>query len=206
MNRIKERYNKISGVYDCFHWPVEFVFSKWRKRLLKEAFGKTLEVGIGTGNNIPFYPEGVALTGIDISENMLNKARKKSHKNSIRARFKVMDAQNLEFTDNSFDTVVTSFVFCTVSDPVEGLKEIMRVCKNGGKILMMEHVRSSHKITGKIMDLLNPLPHFIIGDNLNRRTFINLMEAGIKEENIEVENFWFDIVKHFRIRNIKQGI
>lgn len=174
--------------------------------MLKEASGETLEVGIGTGKNIPYYPEGVVLTGIDLSENMINKAHKRSNKSSIPAHLRVMDAQHLQFGDNSFDTVVTSFVFCTVPDPVQGLQEIMRVCRNDGKILMMEHVRSDHKVMGRIMDVLNPVSRSILGDNMNRRMYLNMLEAGFKEENIEVENFWFDIVRHFRIRNIKHDI
>ena len=202
MNRIKERYNRISGVYDYLELPMESVFSKWRKELLREAYGETLEVGIGTGKNLPYYPEGIVLTGIDFSENMLNRARRKARKSTIQTHLKVMDAQNLQFADNSFDTVVSFCVFCSVPDPVRGLQEIMRVCRNGGKIIMMEHVRSEQKVIGKLMDVLNPIPCRLIGENLNRPTYFNLLKAGFKEDNIEVKNLWFDIVKHFRIRNI----
>lgn len=203
MNQIKERYNRISGIYDFLEWPVEFMLLKWRKELLKEAAGKTLEVGIGTGKNLPWYPAEVLLTGIDFSEQMINKARRNARKRGDRPELKVMDAEDMQFEDNSFDTVVTSCVFCSVPNPVSGLQEIRRVCKNGGKILMLEHVRSNHRMAGKLMDILNPIPCRIIGENVNRRTYDNLIEAGFDKNDIEAKNLWFDIVKKFRIINHK---
>lgn len=203
MNHIKKRYNRISGIYDYLEWPAEFMLLKWRKELLKEAAGKTLEVGIGTGKNLPWYPSEVLLTGIDFSEQMINKARIKARKRGDRPELKVMDAEDMQFEDNSFDTVVTSCVFCSVPNPVRGLQEIRRVCKNGGKILMLEHVRSNHRMAGKLMDILNPISCRIIGENVNRRTYDNLIEAGFDKNDIEVKNLWFDIVKKFRIINHK---
>ena len=113
--------------------PMENMFSKWRKKLLENASGKTLEVGIGTGKNIPYYPADVDLTGIDFSEKMISKAKEKVA-GGKNIKLMEMDAENMKFDDNSFDTVVTSCVFCSVPDPIQGLKEIRRVCKNGGKI------------------------------------------------------------------------
>ncbi len=202
-NKIKKRYDRIAGMYDLMEMPMEGMFAKWRKKMLKGASGETLEVGIGTGKNIPHYPAGVNLTGIDFSEKMISKAKEKvtGHKN---IQLLVMDAQNIKFADNSFDTVVTSFVFCSVPDPVQGLKEIRRVCKNGGKILMLEHVRSHKKVVGPLMDVFNFIPLNIYGANINRETYDNLLKAGFEPKNIRVENVWFDIVKLIRIINKKQ--
>ena len=200
MSKTQQRYNRIAGLYDILEAPMEHMFTKWRKELLKDASGKTLEVGIGTGKNIEHYPTGVELTGIDFSEKMLERARKKAEDHPT-VRLFLMDAQNMSFENNSFDTVVTSCVFCSVPDPVQGLKEIKRVCKSGGKILMLEHVRSNKKAAGKIMDFLNPIPLNIYGANINRRTYENLLKAGFKPENIKVENIWSDIVKLIRITN-----
>lgn len=199
-NKTQKRYNRIAGLYNILEAPMEHMFSKWRKKLLVEALGKTLEVGIGTGKNMEHYPTVVELTGIDFSEKMLAWARKKAEDHPT-VRLLLMDAQNMSFEDNSFDTVVTSCVFCSVPDPVQGLKEIKRVCKTGGKILMLEHVRSNKKAVGKIMDLLNPIPLNIYGANVNRRTYENLLKAGFKPEDIKVENIWSDIVKLIRITN-----
>jgi ubiquinone/menaquinone biosynthesis C-methylase UbiE len=118
------------------------------RKLLQGVKGKVLEVGIGTGRNIPYYPHNVELTGIDFSPKMVEIARKKA-KNKENVTILEMDAENMDFNDNSFDTVITSCVFCSVPDPVQGLKEIKRVCKNGGKIVMLEHVRSHKKVWGR---------------------------------------------------------
>jgi ubiquinone/menaquinone biosynthesis C-methylase UbiE len=114
-----------------------------------------------------------------------------------------MDVQALTFADNTFDTVITSCVFCSVPDPIKGLKEIRRVCKNGGKIIMLEHMRSDKKVTGKFMDLINFIPLHIWGANINRRTIGNLEKAGFDEEAIEYQDIWSDIVKFIEIKNKK---
>ena len=189
-------------MYDLMEAPMESMFSKWREELLKSASGKTLEVGIGTGKNIPHYPVNVDLTGIDFSEKMISKAKKKATVDK-KVKLIIMDAQSMKFEDNSFDTVVTSCVFCSVPDPVQGLKEIRRVCKNSGNIFMLEHVRSHKKAIGQLMDAFNFIPLNIYGANINRETYQNLLKAGFQPEQIEVENLWFDIVKFIRINNKK---
>jgi len=189
-------------MYDLMEMPMEGMFAKWRKKMLKGASGKALEVGIGTGKNIPHYPADVDLTGIDFSEKMISKAKEKVT-GGKNVRLLLMDVQQMQFDDNSFDTVVTSCVFCSVPDPVQGLKEIRRVCKSGGKILMLEHVRSHKKVIGSLMDAFNFIPVNVYGANINRETFQNLLKAGFQPENIEVENLWLDIVKLIRINNEK---
>jgi len=202
-NEIKKRYNRIAGLYDLMEAPMEGMFSQWRKKMLKGASGKTLEVGVGTGKNLSFYPKDIELTGIDFSEKMMEKARNKNNA-PAKTQLLEMDAENMQFDDNSFDTVITSCVFCSVPDPVQGLKEIKRVCKNGGKILMLEHVRSRKKVAGPLMDAFNFIPLNIYGANINRETYQNLLKAGFKPENIEIENLWLDIVKLIRINNKKE--
>ena len=199
-NKIKKRYNRIARLYDIMESPMETGFSKWRKELLKQARGQTLEVGIGTGKNILHYPDEVKLTGIDFSERMIEIAKKKA-KDKNKVRLQVMDAEDLQYEDNMFDTVVTSCVYCSVPDPVKGLKEMKRVCKSGGKILMLEHVRSNKKMVGKAMDILNPIPLNIYGANINRRTYENLLKAGFDPDQINVKYLWFDIVKLININN-----
>lgn len=150
-NKIKKRYNRIAGLYDIMEVPMEAMFSKWRKEMLKDTSGKILEVGIGTGKNISYYGENVDLTGIDFSDKMISKAKERVAGNK-NIQLLEMDAQQMQFDDNAFDMVVTSCVFCSVPNPVEGLREIRRVCKNGGKILMLEHVLSNKKVVGPLMD------------------------------------------------------
>ncbi|MGK7396353.1 MAG: class I SAM-dependent methyltransferase [Candidatus Cyclobacteriaceae bacterium M3_2C_046] len=200
--KIRSRYNRIAGIYDILEGPMENMFRERRKSLLSEARGKVLEVGIGTGKNILYYSEPVQLVGIDFSPGMIEKAKQKFQLPNVQLL--TMDAENMAFKDNEFDTVVTSCVFCSVPDPVKGLKEIRRVCRNGGKILMLEHVRSENKFIGSLMDMVNAVPLHVYGANINRRTIENLKKAGFSEDNMNVENIWYDIMKVIRIKNIKK--
>jgi len=192
--KIKRRYNRVAQIYDWLDKPMEsFMFSEWRDILVGEVSGKTLEVGVGTGKNIPFYPEDVDLTAIDFSPAMLEQAREKFKDDPKNITFLEMDVEDMRFEDETFDFVVTSCVFCSVPHPVQGLKEIRRVLKPGGQLRMLEHVRSSHEVIGKLMDWLNFIPVNIWGANINRETVDNLKKAGF--EDIKVTELWKDIVK-----------
>ena len=203
-NKVKDRYNRIARFYDFLEYPMEKGLSRWREKLLEDAEGKTLEVGIGTGKNMLYYPEEVELTGIDFSKEMIAKAEKRLKKldNHNNISLELMDVENMRYQNNAFDTVVTSCVFCSVPNPIQGLKQIKRVCKQGGNILMLEHVRSDKKVIGKFMDLLNPIPLHLYGANINRETYDNLIQAGFNPKNIRVENLWYDIVKLVKIDNV----
>lgn len=204
--KIKQRYNRVSRVYDWLEKPMEAMTSnEWRDRMMDQIEGReVLEVGVGTGKNLPHYPENLEVTGIDFSEKMLEKARAKAV-GLAQIELIEMDAQAMTFPDNTFDTVLTSCVFCSVPDPVAGLKEIRRVCKKGGKIIMLEHMRSQQPIVGKFMDVVNFLPLHVWGANINRRTIENLHQAGFRTDEIEAEDVWMDIVKFIEIRNRKES-
>lgn len=100
---------------------------KWRTEVMKELQGDVLEVGVGTVKNIQYYPDNINVTAIDFSEKMLSKAREKAEKFNKKVKMMQMDAQNMMFSDNSFDCVFTTCVFCSVPDPVKGLNEIKQV-------------------------------------------------------------------------------
>lgn len=97
----------------------------------------------------------------------------------------------MDFDDETFDTVVTSCVFCSVPDPVKGLKEIYRVLKPVGRLIMLEHVRSQHWLIGKLMDMINFIPLHLWGANINRNTVENVRKAGFRD--IEVTYLRRDI-------------
>ncbi|MFG6120875.1 class I SAM-dependent methyltransferase [Thalassobacillus sp. B23F22_16] len=174
---IKRRYNRISGVFDMMD---RMIRETWRKELLEHASGKVLEVGVGTGANLKYYPDHVEVTGIDFSPMMLKKAREKADNLPPSFELVEMDAQQMDFADNTFDTVVSTCVFCSVPDPIQGLKEIRRVTKPKGKIIMLEHMRSDNEMIGKAMDVLNPIGLHIVGANINRKTMDNIKQAGLK--------------------------
>ena len=197
--KIKKRYDRISKVYDWLEQPMEWMmFEKWRQEVSESLKGKVLEIGVGTGKNIPYYPEGAEVTAIDFSGKMLARAKKKAEKTGKTVELLHMDAQDMDFADNTFDVVFTTCVFCSVPDPVQGLKEIRRVLKPCGEAIMIEHVRSEKKILGKLMDLLNPIPRTIYGANINRRTVENVKKAGFTD--VQVKNLTGDIVKKIRMK------
>ncbi|HZJ80155.1 MAG TPA: class I SAM-dependent methyltransferase [Dysgonamonadaceae bacterium] len=200
-NKTNHYYDRNAAVYDKVLSPVEKTLSKWRRRLLKDAQGKTLEIGIGTGKSLSDYPKGVSIVGIDSSENMLKHARKRANGYNHIEELLIMDAEDLTFPDNTFDTVVSSCVFCSVHNPVKAFREIKRVCKSDGNIYLLEHVRSQKKVLGKLMDILNPISFRLYGDNINRKTYDNLIEAGFEASQIEVESVWSDVWQIYRINN-----
>jgi len=110
-----------------------------RKRLLAHAKGEVLETGVGTGFNLRHYPADVQLTAVDLSENMLAIAKKHAESLSLSVTFRKANVQELEFPDNSFDTISESLCLCTYPDPLKALSEMVRVCKPDGKILLIEH-------------------------------------------------------------------
>jgi phosphatidylethanolamine/phosphatidyl-N-methylethanolamine N-methyltransferase len=183
---IKARYNRIAGIFDAMEVLMEFRAKTWRQVLWNTVqTGRILDVGVGTGKNLPYYPKSGEIVGIDLSDRMLAKACQRAKDLQIPVELREMDAQALNFPDDSFDTVVASFVFCSVPDPVLGLRELGRVVKPAGKILLLEHVRLEGKFAGLLMDLLNPLVVRLVGANINRRTVENVRLAGLKLESVE---------------------
>lgn len=182
----KRRYNRIAPVYDFMGGLIERSrYSRWREMLWRKVEGgNVLEVGVGTGTNFPYYPPQAEITAIDFSEKMLAYARDKASKQGVQIRLKQMDVQKLEFADNTFDTVVASFVFCSVPDPVGGLTEVERVCKPGGQVLLLEHVLSANRVLARLMNLANPLVVRSIGANINRRTIENVANSGLRVEQV----------------------
>lgn len=176
----RKRYNRIAFLYDFMEAPMESLrFASWRRRLTDRIAGpKALEVGVGTGKNLPYYPKDVHLTAIDLSPQMLARAKQKASKMGNDVDLKEMDVQHLDFADNTFDTVFATFVFCSVPDPIAGLEELKRVCKPDGRLLLLEHMRPGNSTLGFIFDVLNPMVVRMMGANINRRTTDNLRAAG----------------------------
>ncbi len=182
----RRRYDRIAPVYDFLESLVERSrYSKWREMLWSKVEGSNiLEIGAGTGKNFPYYPEDVEITAIDFSDKMLSRAREKAKKQDLKVHLQQMDAQHLEFEDNTFDTVAATFVFCSVPDPVQGFREIERVCKLDGKVLLLEHVLSANRILARLMNLANPIVVRVMGPNINRRTAENVIRSGLRVEQV----------------------
>ncbi len=191
----KRRYDRVANFYDVFETPMEILaFSKWRSELFKRIDGeKILEVGIGTGKNIPYFKEWDAV-GIDISHKMIERALKRAKIFGKKVDLIVGDVENLPFRDESFDAVISTYVFCSVENPEKGLSEIYRVLKNGGKAYFLEHVRSENECVGKIMDILNPIFR-VIGPEINRRTVEKIKKTGFSiSEDLKLMTSVFRLV------------
>jgi phosphatidylethanolamine/phosphatidyl-N-methylethanolamine N-methyltransferase len=186
--KTQARYDRIAPIYDLMELLPERRFSAWRERLWAEVpEGRVLEVGVGTGKNLPYHPPGVEVVGIDISQRMLQRAQRRAEELGKTLELHQMDAQRLDFPDDSFDAAVATFVFCSVPDAVHGLRELARVVKPEGKILLLEHVRIDEpEMAGKVMDLLDPLVVRLMGPHINRRTEETVRQAGLEVERVEI--------------------
>jgi ubiquinone/menaquinone biosynthesis C-methylase UbiE len=182
----RARYQRIAPLYDKMEAMSERRFRIWRPRLWSLVRGpKVLEVGVGTGKNMPYYPQGLAITAIDLTPGMLERAQTRAQALNLEVDLRLADVQALDFPNNTFDDVVATCVFCSVPDPVLGLREIARVLKPGGQALFLEHVRAANALLGLLMDALNPLVVRMMGANINRRTVENVQKSGLQLERVK---------------------
>lgn len=151
----------------------------WRQELLSSVEPPVLEVGIGTGASLRWYNGQAPLIVVDREGSMARSALARAVALGQPAVVGQMDAQYLAFPDAAFASVVTSLVFCSVTDPLRGLRQIRRVLRPGGRLYMIEHVRPDHPLLGPLLDLVNLPWHALSQDcNLNRRTADNVVAAG----------------------------
>lgn len=156
---IKRAYAILSPVYDFLFDKVFYPGRVAAINLLEIQPGdRVLEVGVGTGLNLPLYPRNCSVTGVDISEEMLRKAKQRVKEYGIgNVTLEVMDASRLEFPDNSFDRVVATYVISAVPDPVKTLLEMRRVCKPSGHIVILNHFKSDNPVIGAFEEMLAPV-------------------------------------------------
>jgi ubiquinone/menaquinone biosynthesis C-methylase UbiE len=162
-------------------------FGAHREALLKRVHGRVLEIGGGTGANLPFYGAGVEEVVItEPEEPMARRLERKLPKHSLNARVVHASAEALPFEDESFDFAVSTLVLCTVNDPPRALEEVRRVLKPGGQLVFLEHVRSGDPKLARWQDRLQPL-QFRVGHgcHCNRRTLDNVTQAGFTVSELE---------------------
>ena len=193
--------NRMAPVYGAIEGLVErAVFQRWRQELWSRVRpAKMLEVGVGTGRNLVYYPPGARVTAIDINVSRLTRARQRAARLHVDVDLRHMDAQHLEFPDGTFDVAIAAFVFCSVPDPTAGLRELGRVVRAGGDIWLLEHMRvEDPPWIGRLLDALNPLALSMVGDNINRRTVENVKRSGLRI--LTVENLKGELVRLIHAR------
>lgn len=184
----RSRYDAAAPIYDLLEWPVErWLYRSWREQLWAKVEGpEVLEIGVGTGRNIPYYPDEVRVTAIDLSPKMLHRARRVAARHPEKdATLREMNAQDLDLPDGAFDEVVSTFVFCSVPDPVKGLREALRVTRPGGRLHLLEHVKAAPAWLGRAMEILDPPMHWLTGVHIARETAENVKRAGWIVERVE---------------------
>jgi phosphatidylethanolamine/phosphatidyl-N-methylethanolamine N-methyltransferase len=183
----QRRYDRQATLYDVMEVPIELLaFKRLRKRLWSEVQGAlVLEVGVGTGKNLPYHPNDTRSVAIDISPRMLRRADRRARRLGRAVDLVLADAQHLPFRDDAFDAAADTFVFCSVPDPVAGLQEVRRVVRDGGRVHLLEHVRARNPIVGRLMDLANPVAIRMTGANINRDTVSNMATAGLELDDVQ---------------------
>jgi ubiquinone/menaquinone biosynthesis C-methylase UbiE len=150
---ISRKYDRFARWYDWIEGLPDLLgVSKLRQRLLRRGSGCFLEIAVGTGKNLKFYPRGSRIIALDLSPEMLNVARQRAAKLPVNISFVLADAEALPFSEKSFDTVVSSLSACTFPNPVCAYREMARVCKPSGRILLLEHGRSDRKWLARFQD------------------------------------------------------
>ena len=187
-------YGRVAPIYDLYSGPMEWMgTARRRRRVLAGATGEVLEAGVGTGLNLEYYPAGVDVTGIDISPRMLSRARRRAEAAAVDVTLDVADVEDLPYGDARFDTATATCVYCSVADPVRGLRELARVTKPEGRVLLLEHVRPRNRLLGALADLVSPLTRRLFGPEVNRRTERNVEAAGREIVTVGRDGVWREI-------------
>lgn len=196
---IAEKYDRFARWYDWVEGVPDLLGVKWlRRRLLRNASGTVLEVAVGTGKNLLYYPRGCRITGIDVSREMLQVARRRAASLSMDVSLSLADAAGLPFRDRCFDTVVSSLSTCTFPYPARAIREMARVCRPGGRMLLLEHGRSDREWLGRWQD--RHVDRFAkpLGCHWNRKPLELVEQAGLKV--VRAQRTFFGIFHQIEVR------
>lgn len=184
--RVTAIYDRLAPDYDRLEGAVErtLMGREMRAALGAELRGAVLEVGIGSGRNLPYYDQAVThVIGVDLSGGMLREARRAAADVGRPIVLVRMDAEHLAFPNATFDSVVTSLSLCTVADPARALREMARVCKPDGRVVLLEHVRSPVLPLFWLQRLLTPLQQRAMGCHLDRATIDLARDLGFEVQS-----------------------
>jgi len=184
-----------AAVYDYFMVPFEALgVRKWRRLLWSQVKdGRVLDVGAGTGLNVSCYRSEHQVIALDNSGHFLERARRRARKKQVHVEFVLGDVQNIPFGDAEFDSVISTFLFCQLHNPQQGFRELHRVLKPGGQLLMLEHVRSNGRL-GRLLDMLSWPVYRLTGNQIARNTAEFAERAGFV--NVITRALFSDVVKY----------
>ncbi|MBF0368402.1 MAG: class I SAM-dependent methyltransferase [Magnetococcales bacterium] len=191
----QKKWDFSAGFFDIIAYGAELRWGPEKKALYRSMSGKVLFVAMGTGLDIAQFPPNQDIIGVDISSKMLAKAQPRADSYPGSLTLMVQDVLALDFADDSFDQVFTACTFCSVPNPVAGLRSLKRVLKPGGRLNMFEHTGSRIPPFNMMLNLMNPLCRQM-GPEVNRPTEENVRAAGF--EILEVNHIYLDIVKTIR--------
>ena len=184
--RVRGIYEKGARYYELSMGFFERVlFRDARSWVCSRAEGRTLEIAVGTGLNLPHYPAGTDLTGIELTPAMLERARERKAELGLEADLRLGDATALEFADDSFDTVICTFSLCTIPDDAAAVAEVRRVLRPGGRFVFAEHVRSTHPRVRAGQKAIEPLTIRFEADHLVREPLTHLRAQRFEVEELE---------------------
>jgi phosphatidylethanolamine/phosphatidyl-N-methylethanolamine N-methyltransferase len=194
-NQFVERvYEKLANVYDLVFGPT---LHPGRldaiERMNIQPGNAILEVGVGTGINLPLYPSTCQVVGVDLSEPMLDKARERVVEKRLRnCRVLEMDAAKMNFPDETFDIVYAPYLISVVPDPVKVAQEMRRVCKPGGRIVILNHFKSTNPLLSRIETAISPLTvHIGFKSDLDLQGFLTQAElTPISTEKVNFPKMW----------------
>jgi ubiquinone/menaquinone biosynthesis C-methylase UbiE len=192
-------WDKHAGRYDqeMDFWD-RHLFGASRPWACGQAAGEVLEVAIGTGRNLPFYSDGIRLTGVDTSVRMLGIAGDRAAGLGRRADLRTGDAQALDFPDGSFDTVLCTLGLCAIPDDRRAISEMARVLRPGGRLLLVDHVEAGSVVLRVAQWLYERITIPLAGEHFRRRPLTHVRDLGFRIE--QVERFRFGIVERLVAR------
>ncbi|GAB7009577.1 class I SAM-dependent methyltransferase [Halorubrum trueperi] len=186
---IQAAYARYAKWIDRFGWLNRLFTGRYRHRQFSRAEGEVLDVACGTGSNFRYLPESTGLVAIDISEPLVERARSELDALDRDGTVNRMDAQDLEFEDDSFDTVISSFSTCTFPDPVAALREMARVCRPDGQILLLEHGRSDNRLVARYQEWRADSHYEKSGCRLTQEPLAVVRRAGLTVDEAESAQF-----------------
>lgn len=184
--RVNAIWDRVARVYDKrIAFFERRLFQGGREWVCSRARGKTLEIAVGTGRNLSLYRNDVELTGIELSEEMLARARARAEELGVEADLRRGDAQVLDFDDATFDTVTCTISLCSIPDDAEAISEVRRVLRPGGRFVAMEHVRSPSLPIRAVQRAIDPLTVRFEGDHVTREPLAHLRREGFRIDELE---------------------